>query len=1128
MMRASRQAVIASLCTVIVLGVLPAAPVLAAEEPLSYDPLLSLVGNCDTSTADPVPDPGCPGGIHPPSGHLKRPWSVAIDAYGNEYVSDLGNESGTAGRITIFDDEGNFISELPDPHGPRSIAVDKKGTLYVFESVPGVTEPAEIARYYPTAPYEPEAGKIAYDPASRVVIETDNLVFSGSLAVDWSTDRLFVMLREVLEFQSVDELASPDKPNLVLNSLSDPAFQNPRHVAVDGQRRRLFVSSCKDEALECGVRVYKADPPYEFLTEIDGSTTPAGKFVSEQGLLSIAINEETGHFFIGDFEKQNPRIYEFGPSFEYISTINASFLQTPFFSQMAVSNSLLNPAAANRHYLFAPITPISPGPKNPQEVFAFHRATIGPPVVEGPKALNISETEGLLQATIDPNGGATTYTIALEVAGSGVEKVVRMGSIPGGALPTLVAATLSGLQPGTSYRFRVLATSDEGSDVEEGVFATYADAPLSLGTCPNEQLRVGMSSSLPDCRAFELVTPPDTNGRPIRGGGYPIFPFASTKASPDGNRVSFITEGGPLPGFEGTGSIDGDRYRAVRGASGWSPVRFGPTGTETETPRSLSTSPDQGYGFLQALGDGTAVIGGFGNTTNYLQYPDGHSELIGIGSLGVDTRAEGKLITENATHVIFQTENQSGGNPHPAVQLEPNAPPDGVEAVYDRTPGGITHVVSLLPPDDTTPLKNASYVGASRDGTGIAFEIDGTLYLRSNNAASFEIGENVVFAGVAEGGQRIFYVEGGDLLAFDAAGNEVIEFTRTGNAKVVNVAPNGQRAYFVSTSVISEAGENPNGVLPKGGQQNLYLSEEGLTRFVGIVTQRDVEGAELGGELEGEGLVDGLGLWTTAAAGGSVPSKDPSRVNPTGSVLLFQSRANLDGHGESGDPQIFRFDSQAERLHCISCNPTGLVEGGGASLETFTSKTTGRPPIGSRIEIQNITPDGNRAVFESKEALVSTDNDAVQDIYEWEEAGIGSCTRAGGCVHLLSSGHSAEDNYLFGMSRTGDDVFFVTGDVLVPGDDDTASIYDARVGGGFLPQPEVECNGEGCRPGLSSPPALASPGSPARGAHDNVRSRKCPKGKRKVKRHGKVRCVKKHRKKHRKHQATNKKRGTGR
>jgi hypothetical protein len=1096
-MRVLRQAAFAALLTAACLLIGPASQAAAAGEPYGYDPLFSLIGNCSTTAVDPVPDPGCPGGAHPPSNNFKRPAGVGIDAYGNEYVAVQGNESGTEGRIDIFDDQGNFISEMADPFGPQSVAIDKLGTLYVYEGGVG-TSYNEVARYYPVN-YAPEVGQIDYSPGSRQVIASSS-GFNGSVAIDWSTDRLFLNLFSVQEYASVEELASPEEKNPLLNTLPEP-FAGV-HIAVDAQRRRLFVSYCKHEDSECVALVYGAAPPYPFIAEIDGSSTPAGAFSSQRGWLSIAVDEETGHIFVEDLRPPAHQIYEFGPSFEYLSTIDKAFLQTPFYSQAAVSNSPLNPDAANRHHLFAPVSSLT----GVQEVFAFAPSAICPPKIEGAAASHLSETEGELRATIEPCGADTSYTFTLEEEGSEETTVVGEGTIPGESQPTPASIPFTGLRPGTPYRFTVTATNEKGTAEEEESFSTYADAPIPTGVCPNEDLRTGASSSLPDCRAFELVTAPDTNGRPMKGGGYAIFyPFTAQKASPNGNAITFVTEGGALPGTNGSGSLGGDRYRAVRGESGWSTAQFGPTATDAETAHASGASPDQGYGFWDAEGEGTAVIGGA--KTNYLQFPDGHSELIGVGTLGSDPRAEGMLITENAGHVIFQTQGFSGS----AVQLEPDAPPAGTAAVYDRTPDGITHVVSLLPGDLALQAgEHAFYVGASHDGAGIAFEVAGKLYLRGNNAATYEVGEGVAFAGLAEGGSRIYYVEGGDLFAFEAEGEETIEFTKTGNAVVVNVAPDGRRAYFISTTAISGAGENPNGARPKGGQRNLYLSEEGQIKFVGVVTKRDVEGEV----ISGEGMVDGLGLWVSAAEAGRAAAKDPSRVNPTGSVLLFQSRAPLDGHDSGGTAQIYRYDSQGDRLQCISCNPTRTVEGGGASLETFGGEIVSRPPIGTRVLIQNITPDGGRVVFESKEALLSTDNDAVQDVYEWERSGLGSCERPQGCVYLLSSGHTSEDNYLYGMSRSADDVFFVTGDVLIGGDNDTASIYDARVGGGFPPPSEDVCLGEDCRPGPASPPLLSSPASPALGAEDNLRPRRCPIGRHKVKRRGKVRCVKKRRSHH--------------
>jgi hypothetical protein len=150
---------------------------------------------------------------------------------------------------------------------------------------------------------------------------------------------------------------------------------------------------------------------------------------------------------------------------------------------------------------------------------------------------------------------------------------------------------------------------------------------------------------------------------------------------------------------------------------------------------------------------------------------------------------------------------------------------------------------------------------------------------------------------------------------------------------------------------------------------------------------------------------------------------------------------------------------------------------------------------------------------------VPRDTNAKQDVYEWEEPGTGDCTQAspaysppnGGCVSLISSGKSPQDSSFLDASANGEDVFISTSSSLLPQDPGLIDIYDARVGGGF-PQPTqaAPCQGEACQ-GAAQNPADITPGSASFvGPPDPVakqRARRCPKGKRRVRRAGRVRCV---------------------
>jgi hypothetical protein len=1085
----------------LLVGLMATAQALAAEEPpYEFNALLSLTGSCKTTKSDPIPDPGCPEKKPPqPFANLR---AITVDSFGDEYVASFGRE-GADGRIDVFSPEGVFITEIKDEFGPLDVAVDSEGNLYSFDELPG--HKAKLARYSPTA-YKPAEGEIKY---SEVRSELAEIPTAGGVAIDRSNDHVFFAAST-----GIREYSSAAEGNKLEATITNPRLVAATFVTVDAKRRRLYSSSCPESIIECWVLVFNADAPHELLKEVKGTETAEGRFKSQQSWLSTAVNEKTGDFFVGDLQGTS-NVYQFNSEYELVSTLeqSSSLFEGGEPFQIGFSNA---ESAFNYEYLFVPS-------RREGRALAYSPPIEElPPVVEGLAVSGVSEKEAELSATVEPKSATTTYRFEYLTEEEWVEagesfagaKVAGEGTIQTVEQKAEVKAAISDLEPGTAYRVRISAENEVGpAEPEEIAFTTYADAPIA--TECSEAIRSTYSTLLPDCRAYELVTPADTNGRPPKGVGFSGDQFPTVETSPVGNTVSFLTEGGIIPGLGGAGGLNGDLYRAARGSDGWSSESAGASGAESNSPNPGSTSPDQGYSFWVATREGSAVING--EETHYVRYPDGHSALIGRGSEGTDPQARGRLITENGKHIVFET--QTIGK-HQPIQLEPDAPPAGTAVVYDRTADEVTHVVSLLPGDITPNAgENAKYVGASPDGEGIAFKIGSQLYLRVGNATTYEIGEGIEFAGVSEGGKRIFYVEGGDLFAFDTASEEAVRFTETGNAVPVNVSSDGTRAYFVSTTAVAGSGENPNGAVTEEGKdeegkpkENLYLSEEGTIRFVGTVTERDVAGETGAGNVQ----IDGLGLWSSALVEGQ-PTKDPSRTNPDGTVLLFSSRADLDGYAHPGTAELYRYDSTGNRLHCISCIPTRTPAGGGASLESF-APNSGRPePFSASGFVENLRADGKRAFFQSTEALVSRDNDETQDVYEWEEQGEGSCNRPGGCVYLISSGRSEKPNYLYALSETGDDAFFTTSDVLAGGDNNTVSIYDARVNGGFAETSEEICLGESCRGSLTPPPLPLEPVSKALPQPEPPPPGKpCPKGKHKATRNGKKVCVrnKKHHKKH--------------
>ncbi|HWM55899.1 MAG TPA: hypothetical protein VNO20_10980 [Solirubrobacterales bacterium] len=94
------------------------------------------------------------------------------------------------------------------------------------------------------------------------------------------------------------------------------------------------------------------------------------------------------------------------------------------------------------------------------------------------------------------------------------------------------------LSPNTTYRYRFVATSQGGGPTfgpEESFHTPGLPGDSDTG-CPNQAFRTGPSAKLPDCRAYELVSPLDKNNSDISEAA-----GAHDLSSADGNALTFAT-----------------------------------------------------------------------------------------------------------------------------------------------------------------------------------------------------------------------------------------------------------------------------------------------------------------------------------------------------------------------------------------------------------------------------------------------------------------------------------------------------------------------------------------------------------------------------------------------------------
>jgi len=372
------------------------------------------------------------------------------------------------------------------------------------------------------------------------------------------------------------------------------------------------------------------------------------------------------------------------------------------------------------------------------------------PQVLAKQASPVLYDEATLRGEIDPSGLATEYRFEYlseeeyednGEAFDGAQKTPK-GQLAAGEGFVAVEAPLLGLEEGTKYRFRLRAMNSVGPAEDEGTFETLQRS--TSPACPNGAYRFGLSAKLPDCRAYELVTPAQTNGlipEAVASGTSPSGGFSNwltpQQGEAAGERLSYFTSG-TLPGFEGNGLIDG--YRAERGAGdhpvgGWQSKLFSPSYTQAApNPPSiqLGVASDQLYS-LWEINPGSVTFPDTLPHGIYLRTPTGF-EALG------DPEALAWYASPGGTHAIFTS----------TAHLDPEAPPVENAALYDHGAGSAaTHVLTLAPhnasveeaefADALRSKRQSVYQGANEDGSAVVFKAGVGLYVRLDDAKSERI-----------------------------------------------------------------------------------------------------------------------------------------------------------------------------------------------------------------------------------------------------------------------------------------------------------------------------------------------------------------------------------------------------
>jgi hypothetical protein len=648
-----------------------------------------------------------------------------------------------------------------------------------------------------------------------------------------------------------------------------------------------------------------------------------------------------------------------------------------------------------------------------------------PQQVSGSGATAITGGAATLHATIRTENNPTTYRFEYgPTASYGTIVPAGEGDLGASGTPTQVSQAIAGLSPDTTYHFRVLASNGVGppTATADQTFTTFSSA--GAAGCPNERVRsesavnpetgVPFSLQLPECRAYEMVSPPLTNGAPLTSKAVTGIYSASSvvRVGLEGSSV-LIKSLGTWPGAEQPANSDvvptkaeeSVRYRVTRGESGWAFKPEVPPASDLRAygPLVVPDGADLGLNGIWA-GAGFApsetnsnirIVADENEKGNlYLLEPGGALAEVGpsvpLADRAVPPEGKGNVESPGASadlsHVLFRA--GAFRWPFDQTKLVPfDAGGEDIESLYEYVGTGHTgeggDVPTLVGVDNTGTL--ISHCGTEAGGGesnalinaltggGRAISASGSTVFftaqapESKCAAAIGTGAgtgpavNQLFARVGEPGKR---AEVGNAVTVNVAGASKCEETASFDSCNVTQAPvyqgastDGSKVFFTSEQPELVSGDTDP-------TNNLYEcrlpgdSGAPLIRMTPVNPCPDLVRVSI----------------PVSGAGAEVQSV--AAVSQDGSHVYFIAKGVLSGeNAEHNSPA-----QGQDNLYVWQEPSPGYPQGGTAFIATLPSAALGA----AEGEGVQATPDGDAFVFTSAADLTPDDTSTVAQVFLYE------------------------------------------------------------------------------------------------------------------------------------------------
>jgi len=856
---------------------------------------------------------------------------------------------------------------------------------------------------------------------------------------------------------------------------------------------------------------------YRLVVTTTAGTSRSGDetFTSAQAVTGLTTEPPTGvtdstaelhGSFTGDSTYATEYFYEWGPSVNYGHVTPASPGTLPAGSgKTDIPGAPISGLQRGLTYHYRIVATNTTGTTITDDA-TFRTADA--PQVGNLNSRNLQATSAEVVGEVNPRQGETTWYFEWgPTATYGNKTPVPSGNAGSGDSAVSVSTLLTGLTQGATYHFRLVATNQYGtSATSDQTFGFYPP------NCPNAQLRQETrSNALPDCRAYELVTPSFAQGAVIFPLNGPTSPVATSPS-----KIAYSASFGAFPPEAGDPqNLMADLYVSTRTDSGWyqkfiglpvteSPLMGMPPRSQTENylegghvgpstlQRGVQSDPtmsriaDYSLGlpfFVQERPEFVSNAPYVWNTSTGAQLERWPTNL----TADKEHFAGIPEVSGDFSHFVFQSnlafapEGKSFPREieccFPSVQA-PSAP------IYDNDLK--TGTVKLASVKSNGTYFEGFVYNISEDGSRIVMaeersspiavfwppnvnslkDVKGPFYIRVDGERTYEIGagDELTYYGSTADGKTAYFGSAAQLSLEDHDNSSDLYAWHDSE-------PNSLQLLSLGTS--GEAGNSDECKVPwNGGGCNVELLD--FTQYSGPISGQGGNGksdspiASRSGDvyfISPEALIEGKGS----------PGKANLYLYRKGTLRFVTaldpgqacSTMELTGTWCAAGP-LARMQVTPDGSHMAfvtTSRVTGYNNAGHAEMYAYlpesgqivcaSCRPDGQSPTGEVLGSQNglfQTYDG-RVFFSTSDALVPRDTNESEDEYEYTE----------GRPQLISSGIGTSIKGFDGFQGTqtvpgfvsvsgnGTDAYFAGTETLVTQDHNGASIkiYDARTGGGF-------------------------------------------------------------------------------